>query len=216
MNRDREPLVPTNDSDALNAYLDRLTGLQDEPSAPLSPGMRGAVDRLFALADTADRDEAAFHLGREPIMTTVPIQLPLTGSPGKTRRSPAIRAHVRRWTQPMHMLSTAALVVLAVAGVIFAATNGNGHNNGNGGNGGVFGAVPFATVPVNANTVPTAATAGVPIATVPDDATIISPVPNSGRMHGHATLEGGACADHPYPARSRISPVRCADFAGSG
>lgn len=158
MNRDHDPNESNAESDALNAWLDRLNGWHDGPPATPSPEMRRTVDRLFTLAATAEQDETANRTRKEPTMTTAPMHLPIVGDPDRTGRSNVIRHRIRQWTQPMHVLSTAALIVLAFAGVFFAVTNGTRHDGGgNGNDGGLYGAVPLATVPANAIYAPKAA-----------------------------------------------------------
>lgn len=147
MNRNHDPMEPNNESDALNAYLDRLAGVADEPSAPLAPRMQGAVDRLFALAARADGIKASFGTRNKRSTSITRISRPTAKS--RRRAHPtAPTQQPRRWSQSIQFVSTAALIMCTVAGVYFAASNGGKHND-EGGTSGPYSVIPIATLPAN-------------------------------------------------------------------
>ncbi len=146
------------DADALNAYLDQLTGAPGKPVGELSPDLRHAATHLFALSAVAGPLDAT-KLTKESTMNataTSPLSLdPFTTLPRATRqpttRPPSLR---RLWThssRAAQVASTAAVVLLtllASLGVFRAFDPSGGDGDGEG----FYRAVPVATVPDDAVT----------------------------------------------------------------
>jgi hypothetical protein len=141
--------------EALNDYLDSLAGSPPAESraGDLDPDLRDGVDRFFALAEQAGvAPRATTRTERLTMATnlTLPASSATTAPPRASRR----RRSRPRWTEHLHLASTALLVVTVIAlAVALFNTNGTGPNGGVGGNGGPNGnlaAVPLATVPPDA------------------------------------------------------------------
>jgi hypothetical protein len=144
------------DADALNAYLDRLTGAQSEPAGDLSPDLRQAATQLFALAAVAGPPDSANPTQESTMNANAlsPLSLdPVTTRPRATRPPTTRPSSIRRlWTRSSRaaqVASTAAVVLftlLASLGVFraFDPSGGDGDK--------FYGAVPVATVPDDAVT----------------------------------------------------------------
>jgi hypothetical protein len=143
--------------DALNDYLDSLAGAPpaDSRAGNLDPDLRDGVDRFFDLAEQAGMDPRASTQPRRSPMSTN-LTLPASGAPTAPSRRSHRRRSLLRWTEHMHVASTALLIatVAALAVALFGA-NGIGRNGGEGGKGepsGNLAAVPMATVEPEAET----------------------------------------------------------------
>jgi len=145
-----QPHLPIHDgdADALNAYLDGLTGFDTAPTTDVSPDLQTAVTRLYALAAAA----GPLHSEEQPMNATTAADYSLESiiTPSPIRRAP-LRSFWTRSSRIAQIASTAAIVLLTLLASlgVFRAFDPSG---GNGDRERFIGAVPLATLPDDAVT----------------------------------------------------------------